>query len=97
VQRTSCASHLTTTATTHSTRGWTLIYFFQVDEGSTPTTVVYNQADVGSLPVGYDASFQPKIPAPCSIVEYGYGGIVSNGADMLQFLLYVMSPNYRVL
>jgi hypothetical protein len=61
--------------------------FFQVDEGSTPTTVVYNQADVGSPPVGYDASFQPKISAPCSIVEYGSGGIVSNGADMAQFPL----------
>jgi hypothetical protein len=32
--------------------------------------------------------------APCNEVEYGSGGIVSNGSDMLNFLLYNMSPKY---
>ena len=68
---------------------------FGVDAaGSTPTTIVYNQADTGTLPVGYDKTFQQKIAPPCSIVEYGSGGIVSCGADMLQFLLYAMSSSY---
>jgi hypothetical protein len=68
---------------------------FGVDPtGSSPTTIVYNQVDTGSLPIGYDTSFQQKIAPPCSIVEYGSGGVVSTGADMLNFLLYCMSTNY---
>lgn len=67
---------------------------FGVDTGSSPTTVVYNQMNDKLLPIGYDSSFGQKIGQPCNIPEYGSGGIVSNGSDMLQFLLYCMSANY---
>lgn len=67
---------------------------FGVDTGSTPTTQVYSQVDTGPLPVGYDSSYQEKNAPPCSIVEYGSGGVVSTGADMLKFLLYCMSTTY---
>lgn len=67
---------------------------FGVDTGSTPTTVVYDAMDTTTLPVGYDSSYQQKIGEPCSVVEYGSGGVVSTGADMLQFLLYCMSSRY---
>ncbi len=66
------------------------------DKGSPPTTLVYNQADIGSLPIGYDSNFKQWTLPPCSIVEYGSGGIVSCGNDMLTFLSYAMSPNYPV-
>ena len=69
---------------------------FGVDGGSTPTTLVYNQVDASTLPLGYDDDFKPSTAQPCSIVEYGSGGIVSNGNDMLQFLIHAMSTNYPV-
>jgi beta-lactamase class C len=67
---------------------------FGVDTGSTATTAVYDAMDTTTLPIGYDSSYQQKVAAPCSVVEYGSGGVVSNGADMLQFLLYCMSTSY---
>ena len=55
---------------------------------------MYSEVDTNNLPVGYDKDFQSKIRPPCSMVEYGSGGIVSTGNDMLQFLLYCMSASY---
>jgi hypothetical protein len=67
---------------------------FNVDTGNTPTTVVYNQIDTTTLPIGYDKSYSKDIAEPCFIPEYGSGGIVGNGSNMLQFLLQCMPKNY---
>jgi beta-lactamase class C len=67
---------------------------FGVDQGSSPSTMVYSEVDTNNLPVGYDKDFQSKVQPPCSMVEYGSGGIVSTGNDMLQFLRYCMSSGY---
>jgi beta-lactamase class C len=64
---------------------------FGVDMGTTATTAVYGPAFADALPVGFDKNFGPTVKPPCSQVEYGSGGIVSNGSDMLKFLLYNMS------
>lgn len=66
---------------------------FGVDPaGRSATTLVYNQMEVGTLPVGYDHSFNEKVAPPCNVAGYGAGGVVSCAADMLKFLLYNMSP-----
>ena len=71
---------------------------FGVDpSGSTPTTLVYSACDTHALPVGYDSTWGAQTGAPCPIVEYGSGGIVSTPLDMLNFLRYCMSNKYPTI
>lgn len=71
---------------------------FDVDQpGWTVTTLVYGQADAQTLPVGYNKSYQQAIAPPCTIPEYGAGGIVSTPSDMLRFLIYCMGSGYASL
>lgn len=71
---------------------------FGVDpSGSTPTTLVYNQFDTQTLPVGYDKDYAEKVGYPCPVLEYGSGGIVSTPSDMLLFLKYCMSDTYPIV
>lgn len=64
---------------------------FGVDTGGTPTTAMYSSVIANGLPLGFDHNFKPSNHPPCSPVEYGSGGVVSTGNDMLAFLLYQMS------
>jgi CubicO group peptidase (beta-lactamase class C family) len=71
---------------------------FGVDTPGNTTTIVYSlMAEMGipydSLPCGYVTNYQLDNAVPCAIPEYGSGGIVSNGNDMLQFLLFCMGLN----
>ncbi|MPZ37457.1 MAG: serine hydrolase [Rhizobiales bacterium] len=59
-----------------------------------PNTAVFHANMKPRLPVGYTRRFV-ALPArslyrPCNLPGYGSGGIVSNGADMLRYLLYNM-------
>ncbi|SEO04630.1 CubicO group peptidase, beta-lactamase class C family [Rhodospirillales bacterium URHD0017] len=67
---------------------------FTVDLGNTPTTVLYNHAVPDDLPRGYNKNYEIDDRDPCPIPEYGSGGIVSTGDDMMAFLHYCMSSQY---
>ena len=59
-----------------------------------PSTGVFQANMKTRLPIGYTRRLVP-LPArssylPCSPPQFGSGGIVSNGADMLRYLLYNM-------
>jgi beta-lactamase class C len=59
-----------------------------------PSTGVFQPDIKTRLPVGYTRRLA-SLPAhssyrPCNLPEFGSGGIVSNGADMLRYLLYNM-------
>jgi beta-lactamase class C len=59
-----------------------------------PSTGVFHPDIKTRLPVGYTRRLV-SLPAhssylPCNLPEFGSGGIVSNGADMLRYLLYNM-------
>jgi CubicO group peptidase (beta-lactamase class C family) len=70
---------------------------FGVDPpGYTATTTLYNLLSPGhgGLPNGYDEKGRVDNGHPTTLVGAGSGGIVSNGDDMLKFLLYCMGPDY---
>lgn len=72
---------------------------FGVDTNSL-TTMLYNQINPNGLPSGYtvkDGQYTLDLSDPCSIVEYGSGGVVSTGDDMMAFLQYCMSPKYPAI
>ncbi len=61
------------------------------------TTYYEPMTNKDSLPFGYtlkDDAWTVHDHSPLNLVEYGYGGIVSNGDDMLKFLQYCMSSSY---
>ena len=60
-----------------------------------PSTQVFVSALKTDLPMGYRTGFVPLASGdsyqPCPAVEYPSGGIVSTGADMMQFLKFNMA------
>ena len=61
---------------------------------SAPGTQVFDPDIKPRLPQGYSKEFAPLPPTggyqPTPAAQYASGGIVSNGADMMRFLLYSM-------
>jgi len=61
---------------------------------SAPSTQVFGPDLKPSLPQGYTKEFAPLPPTggyqPTQAAGYASGGVVSNGADMMRFLLYSM-------
>jgi hypothetical protein len=61
---------------------------------SAPGTQVFDPDLKARLPQGYSKEFAPLPPTggyqPTPAAQYASGGIVSNGADMMRFLLYSM-------